>query len=86
MAKPSTLPQGPGSPQHHSDIFSSRGASGRSVEDDEGNLNPLLSFARDRDGPTRTDYRKAHPMLLLQKEDQTKKTEEEDVPYLRDSR
>ena len=38
------------------------------------------------DGPTRTNYRKAHPMLLLQKEEQTRKTEEEDVPYLSDSR
>ena len=80
------LPQGPGSPQHYSDIFSSRGGSGRRVEEDEGNLNPLLSVARDLDGPTRTDYRKAHPMLLLQKEEQTRKTEEEDVPYLSDSR
>ena len=58
----------------------------RRVEEYEGNLIPLLSVARDLDGPTRTDYRKAHPMLLLQKEGQTRKTEEEDVPYLSDSR
>ena len=41
---------------------------------------------RDLGGTTRTNYRKAHPMLLLQKEEQTRKTEEEDVPYLSDSR